>query len=124
LGNDAAIVQHETFAPILYVMKFRDLDDAIAMQNAVPQGLSSAIFTQNLKAAEAVPRGFGFGLRHCQRQHRHLGRGNRRRVRWREGNRRRARVRFGCVEGLHAPPDQYHQLLRCLPLAQGIKFDL
>jgi aldehyde dehydrogenase (NAD+) len=46
-------VQHETFAPILYVMKFRTIDEAIAMQNAVPQGLSSAIFTQNLKAAEA-----------------------------------------------------------------------
>ena len=53
LSNDAGIVQHETFAPILYVMKYRDLDDAIAMQNAVPQGLSSAIFTTNLKAAEA-----------------------------------------------------------------------
>jgi len=53
LANDAAIVQHETFAPILYVMKFRSLDEAIALQNAVPQGLSSAIFTQNLKAAEA-----------------------------------------------------------------------
>ena len=53
LSNDAAIVQHETFAPILYVMKFRTLDEAIAMQNDVPQGLSSAIFTQNLKAAEA-----------------------------------------------------------------------
>jgi aldehyde dehydrogenase (NAD+) len=53
LSNDAAIVQHETFAPILYVMKFRTLDEAIHMQNDVPQGLSSAIFTQNLKAAEA-----------------------------------------------------------------------
>ncbi len=53
LGNDAEIVQHETFAPILYVMKYRDLDEAIAMQNAVPQGLSSSIFTTNLKAAEA-----------------------------------------------------------------------
>ena len=52
LTNDAAIVQHETFAPILYVMKYRDLDDAIAMQNAVPQGLSSSIFTTNLKCAE------------------------------------------------------------------------
>src|SRR5690606_8136995 len=40
------------FAPILYVMKYRDLDDAIAMQNDVPQGLSSSIFTNNLKAAE------------------------------------------------------------------------
>ncbi len=53
LSNDAAIVQHETFAPILYVMKFRTLDEAIHLQNDVPQGLSSAIFTQNLKAAEA-----------------------------------------------------------------------
>src|SRR5688500_257545 len=53
LTNDAEIVQHETFAPILYVMKFRDLDEAIAMQNGVPQGLSSSIFTTNLKHAEA-----------------------------------------------------------------------
>src|SRR6476620_2028954 len=52
LTNDTPIVQHETFAPILYVMKFSTLDQAIAMQNAVPQGLSSAIFTQDLKAAE------------------------------------------------------------------------
>ncbi len=53
LTNDAEIVQHETFAPILYVMKFTTLDEAIDMQNAVPQGLSSSIFTANLKAAEA-----------------------------------------------------------------------
>ncbi|MDO4709600.1 MAG: aldehyde dehydrogenase family protein [Pseudomonadota bacterium] len=53
LGNDAEVVQHETFAPILYVMKYRDIDEAIDMQNAVPQGLSSAIFTTNLKRAEA-----------------------------------------------------------------------
>lgn len=52
LSNDAEIVQHETFAPILYVMPYSTLDEAIEMQNAVPQGLSSAIFTQNLKAAE------------------------------------------------------------------------
>jgi len=52
LSNDAEVVQTETFAPILYVMKYRDLDDAIAMQNDVPQGLSSAIFTNNLRAAE------------------------------------------------------------------------
>ena len=53
LTNDAAVVQHETFAPILYVMKYADMADAIDMQNAVPQGLSSAIFTTNLKRAEA-----------------------------------------------------------------------
>jgi aldehyde dehydrogenase (NAD+) len=53
LSNDADVVQTETFAPILYVMKYTTLDEAIAMQNAVPQGLSSSIFTTNLKAAEA-----------------------------------------------------------------------
>ncbi len=52
LTNDASIVQEETFAPILYVMKFKDLSEAIALQNAVPQGLSSALFTQSLKASE------------------------------------------------------------------------
>lgn len=50
--NDMDIVQQETFAPILYVMKYKKIEEAIAMQNAVPQGLSSAIFTQNLREAE------------------------------------------------------------------------
>lgn len=50
--NHFKIVQHETFAPILYVMKYKTLDEAIAMQNDVPQGLSSAIMTQNLREAE------------------------------------------------------------------------
>ncbi len=50
--NTWPIVQHETFAPILYIMKYSDLDEAIEMQNAVPQGLSSAILTQNLLEAE------------------------------------------------------------------------
>jgi aldehyde dehydrogenase (NAD+) len=50
--NDMAIVQHETFAPILYVMKYTTLDEAIAMQNGVPQGLSSAIMTVNMREAE------------------------------------------------------------------------
>ena len=53
LKNSDAVVQHETFAPILYVMKYSTLDEAIAMQNGVPQGLSSSIFTTNLKRAEA-----------------------------------------------------------------------
>lgn len=45
-------MQEETFAPILYVMSYRTLDEAIALHNGVPQGLSSALFTQNLKNAE------------------------------------------------------------------------
>jgi len=50
--NEFQIVQHETFAPILYVMKYSELDEAVAMQNNVPQGLSSAIMTTNLREAE------------------------------------------------------------------------
>jgi aldehyde dehydrogenase (NAD+) len=46
------IVKEETFAPILYVLPYETLDEAIALQNDVPQGLSSAIFTQNLTEAE------------------------------------------------------------------------
>jgi aldehyde dehydrogenase (NAD+) len=46
------IVKEETFAPILYVLRYETLDEAIDLQNAVPQGLSSAIFTQNLSEAE------------------------------------------------------------------------
>jgi aldehyde dehydrogenase (NAD+) len=50
--NELAIVQHETFAPILYLMKYDTLDEAIAMQNGVVQGLSSAIMTTNMREAE------------------------------------------------------------------------
>ena len=49
---DFNIVQEETFAPILYVMKYSDIDSAIEMQNNVKQGLSSAIMTNNLREAE------------------------------------------------------------------------
>lgn len=50
--NDWEIVQEETFAPILYVMTFSDLEDAVRMHNGVRQGLSSAIFTTDLRNAE------------------------------------------------------------------------
>jgi aldehyde dehydrogenase (NAD+) len=50
--NHWPIVQHETFAPILYLIKYATLDEAIGLQNAVPQGLSSAIFTLNMREAE------------------------------------------------------------------------
>lgn len=51
-SNEMQIVQHETFAPILYVMKYNSLDEAMEMQNGVPQGLSSAIITKDLQEAE------------------------------------------------------------------------
>lgn len=50
--NHFEIVQEETFAPILYLIKYKTLDEAIALQNDVPQGLSSAIMTLNLREAE------------------------------------------------------------------------
>ncbi len=50
--NSFEIVQHETFAPILYIMKYKTMDEAIALQNGVPQGLSSSIITNNLREAE------------------------------------------------------------------------
>jgi aldehyde dehydrogenase (NAD+) len=46
------IVQHETFAPILYLLKYKTIDEAIAIQNNVPQGLSSAIMTLNMRESE------------------------------------------------------------------------
>ena len=48
-----AVVCHETFAPILYVLRYETFEDAIALHNGVPQGLSSAIFTNDLREAEA-----------------------------------------------------------------------
>jgi len=46
------IMQHETFAPILYLLKYSTIEEALSIQNSVPQGLSSAIMTLNLREAE------------------------------------------------------------------------
>jgi len=51
-GNDYPIVQEETFAPILYLIPYENLEEAIQYQNSVPQGLSSSIFTNNLLESE------------------------------------------------------------------------
>ena len=50
--NNWSIVQHETFAPILYLVKYKTIDEAVGMQNGVPQGLSSSIMTLNMREAE------------------------------------------------------------------------
>lgn len=52
IPQQSAVVREETFAPILYILSYRDLDEAIALNNAVPQGLSSSIFTQDQREAE------------------------------------------------------------------------
>ncbi|HVL43150.1 MAG TPA: aldehyde dehydrogenase family protein, partial [Brevundimonas sp.] len=55
----SAVVQHETFAPILYVLTWSDFDEAVAMQNDVPQGLSSCVFTDSVREAEAFLSAWG-----------------------------------------------------------------
>ena len=53
------IVQEETFGPLLYLMTYRDFDEAIAIQNGVPQGLTSSIFTNDVREAEKFVSGVG-----------------------------------------------------------------
>jgi len=53
MSAQTEIVREETFAPILYAMKYRDFDEAIALHNGVPQGLSSCIFTTDVRESEA-----------------------------------------------------------------------
>ena len=100
---------HETFAPILYVVRYSSIDEAIAMNNAVGAGLSSSIFTLNCArpSSSCLRR---FGLRHRQRQHRPQRRRNWRRVWWREETGGGREAGSGQLEGLHAPRDQHHQL--------------
>lgn len=57
--NEYDIVQEETFAPILYLIKYSDLDEAIAIHNGVKQGLSSSMFTLNMREAETFLSGRG-----------------------------------------------------------------
>lgn len=62
--NEYRIVQEETFAPILYVMKYKTIEEAIELQNGVPQGLSAGIFTNNLREASLYisPAGSDCGI--------------------------------------------------------------
>jgi aldehyde dehydrogenase (NAD+) len=64
IGHEALIVQKETFAPILYLLRYNTFDEAIAIHNAVPQGLSSAVFTGDVREAEVFcgPAGSDCGI--------------------------------------------------------------
>jgi len=65
--NDWDIVQEETFAPILYIIKYKTFDEAIALHNGVPQGLSSAIFSNDVREVETFlsPQGSDCGIANC-----------------------------------------------------------
>ena len=108
---DYKIVHDETFGPLLYLLTYRDFDEAIAINNSVPQGLTSAIFTNDVREAEKFLSPAGQRLRHHQRQYRHERRGNRRRFWRRKRNRRRTRERERFLEDVHAADDEHDQLL-------------
>ena len=59
MPSQTAVVQHETFAPILYVLTWSSFDQAVEMQNAVPQGLSSCVFTDSVREAEQFLSAWG-----------------------------------------------------------------
>jgi len=64
MPSQSAIVKEETFAPILYLLEYERFEDALALHNGVPQGLSSAIFTESMRRAEEFvsPRGSDCGI--------------------------------------------------------------
>jgi aldehyde dehydrogenase (NAD+) len=124
VSGNLPIVKDETFAPILYIMKYKTLDEAIALQNGVPQGLSSAIFTDSVMEAEEFlsTRGSDCGIANVN-----IGTSG-------------AEIggAFGGEKetggGRESGSDSWRQYMRrqtntinygsSLPLAQGIKFDV
>jgi aldehyde dehydrogenase (NAD+) len=107
--NHWEIVQEETFAPLLYIIGYDKLDDALRLHNDVPQGLSSAIFTRNLLEAE---RFLGHAGSDCGIANVNIGTSGAEIGGAFGGEKEtgggRERQRF--LEGLHAPPDQHDQL--------------
>ena len=122
--NEWEIVKHETFAPILYIMSYKTLDEAVRMHNDVPQGLSSSIFTTSVKNAEYFVSAIGSD---CGIANVNIGTSG-------------AEIggAFGGEKetggGRESGSDAWKQYMRrqtntinwsdALPLAQGIKFDL
>ncbi len=112
MPDQTRTVCHETFAPILYVMKYSDFDATLDKHNAVPQGLSSCIFTTNMQEAERFIAASGSD---CGIANVNIGPSGAEiggAFGGREGNRRRTRERLGQLARLYAPPDRNHQLLR------------
>ena len=105
-------------------MTYRELEDAIALHNGVPQGLSSCIFTRDQREAERFLAADGSD---CGIVNVNIGTSGAEiggRVRWREVDRWRARVRLGRVARVHAPRDQHDQLLRRASAGPGCRVRL
>ena len=109
---DLSVMREETFAPILYIVEYQDFDQALAIHNSVDQGLSSSIFTNSLKYSERFLSQLGSD---CGIANVNVGTsgaeiggafGGEKDTGGGRGE------RLGRLEGLHAPPDQHHQLGR------------
>ena len=106
---DFEIVQHETFGPLLYFMTYRDFDEAIAIHNNVPQGLTSSIFTNDVREAEkflsAIGSDCGIANVNTGTSGAEIGGafGGEKEYRWRPRERERL------LEAVHAPSDEHDQ---------------
>ncbi len=111
MPSQTDIVRTETFAPILYVLAYDDLDEAIALNNAVPQGLSSAIFTTDMREAERfVADGSDCGIANVNIGTSGAEIGGAFGGEKETGGGRESGL--GRLEGLHAPGHQHRQLLQ------------
>ena len=120
---DFEIVCHETFGPLLYLMTYRDFDEAIAINNGVPAGPDLRDFHERRARSGEIPERGRQRLRHRQREHRHERRGDRRRVRRRE-RRPAAAARAEAIRGrCICAGRRTRSIIRpSCRLAQGIQF--
>ena len=109
---DFEIVKHETFGPLLYLLTYRDFDEAIAIQNDVPQGLTSSIFTNDVREAEkfvsSVGSDCGIANVNTGTSGAEIGGA----FGGEKEYRRRARERKRLLEELHAAPDEHDQFFQ------------
>jgi len=114
-------VKHETFGPLLYLITYSDFDEALAIHNDLPQGLSSAIFTNDMREAEMFLSVVGSDCGIANVNAGTSGR-NRRRVRRGEANRRWPRERQRFWKSYMRRQTNTINFSTELPLAQGISF--
>ena len=123
MPDQSEVVREETFAPILYTLRYESFDEAIAIQNAVPQGLSSWIFTQDLREAETFLSASGSD---CGIANVNIGPSAPRSAARSAARRRRGAGarRLRRLEGLYAPADEHGELFgQATTRTREVRFD-
>jgi len=113
--NEYKTVQDESFAPILHIIPVNDFDDAVAKLNGVPQGLTSAIFTRDIRKGERFLSAIGSD---CDIAKINIGTSGAE-IGGEKGHRRRPRTRLRHLEILRAPSNQHGQLVRRFAVGPG-----